>query len=164
MRAILGIPIFKLFEPAHYYENMPIQIYRKFHLQKLKKIQIKNSDIVHISAQNIVCGYLLEPPWLSDSNEYPQSMVLSKIRKNNNVYHRKPKFYYKKGGFRGSKLYRHVFVMTTKPTLNLCDRSVFAGRMCLLQLPSYPKKTIWEPLPYWVDAQTDLSNSWSHRD
>ena len=47
---------------SDHYENMPIQIYRKFHLQKLKNIQIKNSDIFHISAQNIDCGYLLELP------------------------------------------------------------------------------------------------------
>ena len=30
--------------------------------------------ICHISAQNIDCGYSLEPPRRSDSNEYPQSM------------------------------------------------------------------------------------------
>ena len=35
----------------------------------------------HISAQNIDCGYLLEPPRRGGSNEYPQSMFLSKIRK-----------------------------------------------------------------------------------
>ena len=46
-----------------HYENTPIQIYRQFHHKKLKKFQIKNSDIFHISAQNIDCGYLLEPPW-----------------------------------------------------------------------------------------------------
>ena len=46
---------------AHY-ENMPIQIYGKFHLQKTENFQIKNSDIFHISAQNIDCGYSLEPP------------------------------------------------------------------------------------------------------
>ena len=39
------------------YENTPIQIYRKFHLQKLKFFQIKNSDIFHIAAQNIDCGF-----------------------------------------------------------------------------------------------------------
>ena len=44
------------------YENTPIQIYRKFHLQKPKFFQVKNSDIFHISAQNIDCGYSLEPP------------------------------------------------------------------------------------------------------
>ena len=50
--------------PAHlhaHYENTPIQIYRKFH-QKLKKNQIKISNIFPISAQNIDCGYSLEPP------------------------------------------------------------------------------------------------------
>ena len=60
-----------------HYENMPIQIYRKFHLQKLKKFQIT----FHISAQNIDCGYLLEMPRRGSSNEYPQSMLFSKIRK-----------------------------------------------------------------------------------
>ena len=29
---------------------------------KTEKFQIKNSDIFHISAQNIDCWYLLEPP------------------------------------------------------------------------------------------------------
>ena len=41
---------------------MPIQIYRKFYHQKHENFQIKNSDIFHISAQNIDCGYSLEPP------------------------------------------------------------------------------------------------------
>ena len=45
-----------------HYENMPIQIYRKFHLQKHGIFRIKKNDIFHISAQNIDCGYLLEPP------------------------------------------------------------------------------------------------------
>ena len=45
-----------------HYENTPIQIYRKFPLQKLKNIQIKKTDIFLISAQNIDCGYSLEPP------------------------------------------------------------------------------------------------------
>ena len=36
--------------------------------------QIKISDIFHISAQNIDCGYSLEPPRRGGSNEYPQSM------------------------------------------------------------------------------------------
>ena len=35
---------------------------------------IKNSDIVHVSAQNIDCGYSLKPPHRGGSNEYPQSM------------------------------------------------------------------------------------------
>ena len=35
---------------------------------------MKNYDIFHISAQNIDCGYLLEPPRRGSSNEYSQSM------------------------------------------------------------------------------------------
>ena len=36
-----------------------------------------------ISAQNIDCGYLLEPPRWGGSNEYPQSMFMSRNRKIN---------------------------------------------------------------------------------
>ena len=53
-----------------HYENMPIQIYRKFHLQKLKIFKQKNSDILHVFAQNIDCEYSLEPPRRGGSNEY----------------------------------------------------------------------------------------------
>ena len=60
--------------PSEHYENTPIQIHRKFHLQKLNIFGYKNSDIFHISAQNIDCGYSLEPPWRGGSNEYPQSI------------------------------------------------------------------------------------------
>ena len=56
------------------YENMPIQIYWKFYHQNNDSFQIKNSYIFHISAQNIDCGYSLEPPRRGGSNEYPQSM------------------------------------------------------------------------------------------
>ena len=77
------------YSPGENYENMPIQIYRKFHLQKLENFQIKNSDIFHISAQNIDCGYSLELPQRGSSNEYPQSMFLSRNKKNN-VYPCKP--------------------------------------------------------------------------
>ena len=35
----------------------------------------------HISSQNKDCGYSLEPPRRGGSNEYPQSMFLSRIRK-----------------------------------------------------------------------------------
>ena len=43
-----------------HYENTPIQIYWKFHLQKLK-VSDKNPDSFHISAQNKDCGYPIEP-------------------------------------------------------------------------------------------------------
>ena len=52
---------------------------------KTEHFQMKNSDIFHISAQNM------------DSNEYPQSMFLSRNKKNN-VYH------YIKVGFKGVKI------------------------------------------------------------
>ena len=83
------------------------------------KFSDKNSDIFHISAQNIDCGYSLEPPrWggsneypqyplepphRGGSNEYPQYMFLSRNKKNN-VYSCKPQFYYIKVGFKGVKI------------------------------------------------------------
>ena len=60
---------------------MPIQIYCKFYHQKNENFQIKNSDIFHIAAQNIDCGYSLEPPRRGGSNKYPQSMFWAEIRK-----------------------------------------------------------------------------------
>ena len=62
--------------------------------------QIKYSDIFHISAQNIDCGYSLDSPRRGGSNEYPQSMFLSRNKKNN-AYPCKPQFYYIKVGFKG---------------------------------------------------------------
>ena len=65
--------------------------------------QIKNFDIFHISARNIDYGHSLEPPCRGGSNEYPQSMILSRNNKNN-VYPCKPQFYYIKVGFMGVKI------------------------------------------------------------
>ena len=70
---------------------------------KTEKFQIKNSDIFHISAQNIDCGYSLEPPRRGGSNVYPQSMFLSRNKKNN-VYPCKAQFYFIKVGFKGIKI------------------------------------------------------------
>ena len=70
---------------------------------KKEKLQIKTSDILHISAQNIDCGYMLEPPRRGGSNEYPQPMFLSRNKKNN-VYPCKPQFYYIKVGFKEVKI------------------------------------------------------------
>ena len=70
---------------------------------KNENFQIKNSNIFHISAQNIDCGYSLEPPRRGGSNEYPQSMILNRNKKNN-VYPCKPQFYYKKVGLKGDKI------------------------------------------------------------
>ena len=73
-------------------------MYRKFHLQELKKNSEKKNDIFHTSAHNVDCGYSLEPP-----NEYPQSMFLGRNKKNN-LYPCKPQFYYIKVGFKGVKI------------------------------------------------------------
>ena len=45
-----------------------------FTTKKMKCFLDKNSDIFHISAQNIDCGCLSEPPRQGGSNEYPQSL------------------------------------------------------------------------------------------
>ena len=70
----------------------------------------KKNDSFHISTQNIDYGYSLEPPRQGGSNEYPKSMFLSRNKKNN-VYPCEPQFYCIKVWFKGSILYRHVFVM-----------------------------------------------------
>ena len=93
---------------------------------------MKNSNIFHISAQNIDCGYSLEPPRRGGSNEYPQSrrggsneypqsMFLS--RKKKIIYTPvNPGFTIQKWGLRGSKFYRHVFPMlgTQQMLTHLC--------------------------------------------
>ena len=58
-----------------------------FSTKKMAIFQIKNS-IFYISAQNIDCGYSLEPP----------------RNKKNNVYPCKPQFYCIKVGFEGVKI------------------------------------------------------------
>ena len=73
---IVFIAVFVVF----HYENMPVQIYRKSP-PKTENFQIKNSDIFHISAQNVDCGYTLEPPRQGGSSAYPQSMFLSRNKK-----------------------------------------------------------------------------------
>ena len=70
---------------------------------KNNNFSIKNSDVFHVSAQNIDCGYSLEPPRRGCSNEYPPSMFSSK-NKENNIYPCKPQFCYKKVGFKGVKI------------------------------------------------------------
>ena len=53
----------------------PVQIIILKILQpKKENFQIKNSDIFHVLAQNIDCGYLLELPHQGSSNKYPQSL------------------------------------------------------------------------------------------
>ena len=93
----------------HAYSNK-----QKISPPKTKNFQKKNSDIFHISALNIDCGYSLEPPQRGGSNEYPQCFQAKKKKK------KKRKIMYtsvtsiftiQKWGLRGSELYRRVFVM-----------------------------------------------------
>ena len=60
----------------HAYSNILKILPRKN--EKKKKNQIKSSEIFHKFAQNTDCGYSLEPPRRSSSNQYPQSMFLSR--------------------------------------------------------------------------------------
>ena len=53
-----------------------------FKVVKNENFQWKYFDIFLIFAQNIDCGYTLEPPRRGGSNEYPQFMFWSKNRKN----------------------------------------------------------------------------------
>ena len=75
----------------------------------------KKSDNFHISAQNIDCGYSLEPPRWGGSNEYPQSTLLSRNKKNN-VYPWKLQFYNIKVGFKGIKIVLACFRDVEKST------------------------------------------------
>ena len=61
----------------HAYSNILKNFQPKKENLQIKKILI----FFRISDQNIDCGYLLESPRRGGSNEYPQSMFYSKIRK-----------------------------------------------------------------------------------
>ena len=61
-----------------HYENSPMQYTETFLAWKIENFQLKNFDIFLIFAQNIDCGYILEPLRRGGSNEYPHSMFWSK--------------------------------------------------------------------------------------
>ena len=65
-----------------HYANMSVQYTAIFHGCKNDNFQMKFFYIFLIFAQNIDCGYTLEPPQRGGSNEYPQSMFWSKNKKN----------------------------------------------------------------------------------
>ena len=65
-----------------HYENLPMQYTEIFLALKIENFQLKKFDIILSFAQNIDCGYTLEPPRRGGSNEYPQSMFWSKNKKN----------------------------------------------------------------------------------
>ena len=74
-------------------------MYWKFYHQKMKIFKLKILIFFIFLLKNIDCGYSLELP------RYPQSMLLSRSKKNN-VYPCKPQFYYMyiKVGFKGVKI------------------------------------------------------------
>ena len=79
----------------------------------MENFQLKILDIFLIFAQNIDCGYMLEPPRRrGGSSEYPQSMFWSKNNKNRYTPEN-PSFSIKRG-FKGVYMYilhGHVFLM-----------------------------------------------------
>ena len=98
-----------------FFTSVPLQKHAYSNIYKIsppktENFQILNTDIFQISAQNIDCWCLLEPPQQGGSNKYPQYMFLSR-NKINNVYPVNPSFI--KAGFNGITLYRCVFVMKT---------------------------------------------------
>ena len=98
---------------------------------RTENFQVKNFDIFHISAQNIDYGYSLEPPRRCGSNEYPQSMVLSRNKKNN-AYPCKLQFYCIKMGLKGVKIKQACFVMSDLTLLMRRLICVFIRRTCVL--------------------------------
>ena len=59
-----------------------MQYTENFLVVKMKNFTGKILIFFLIFAQNIDCGYTLEPPRRGGSNEYPQSMFWSKNKKN----------------------------------------------------------------------------------
>ena len=56
-----------------------VQYTNNFLALKIENFQQKNLDIFLILAQNIDCGYTLEPPRRGGSNEYPQPMFCEEV-------------------------------------------------------------------------------------
>ena len=86
-------------------------------------------NIFLISAQNIDCGYLLEPPHRGGSNGYPQSIFLAEIWKISEF------FIWKFSVFFGVKfsiyLNRHVFIMFKKGSCQfLAEECKHTGPSC----------------------------------
>ena len=77
-RAPFSVSCFSL---CTHYENLPMQYTKIFSPVKIENFHDIIFAIFHIFAQNIDCGYTLEPPRRGGSNEYPQSMFWSKNKK-----------------------------------------------------------------------------------
>ena len=82
-------------------------IYSNFFRSKIDNFQRTFFDIFLILAQNIDCGYTLEPPRRGGSNEYQQSMFWSKNKKIGIPLHTPVLLY--KSGVQGGIHYTDMF-------------------------------------------------------
>ena len=99
---ILLLP-FTAMELGPHYENTPIQIYSENFTTKNWTFPGKNSDIFsYFRSKHRLC-VLVRTARRGGSNEYQQSMFLSRNKKNN-VYPCKLQFYCIKVGFKGVKI------------------------------------------------------------
>ena len=94
----------------HTLRKLAHAIDKRFLSFKIENFQLKHFDIFLIFAQNIDCGYTLEPPCRGSSYEYPQSMFWSKNKKNRVGLPRIPQFFYIKVGFKGVYISRTCFL------------------------------------------------------
>ena len=88
-------------------KTCPCNIQRFFSSVKIENFTRKKFDIFNILAQNIDCGYTLEPPRRGGSNEYPQSMFWSKNKKIGIPLHTPVLLY--KSGVQGGIHYTDMF-------------------------------------------------------
>ena len=102
----------------------------------------KKSDIFHIPAQNIDCGHPLEPTRRGGSNEYRQSMFLSRNKKNN-VYPCEPQFFLYKSGFSGAQNYIGVFSWWVTFRTHIPSQPLLQLGWCDLESPFH----VETPLP-----------------
>ena len=126
----------------HAYSNI-----KKTSPPKTEKKSDKNFDNFHISAQNIDCGNSFRPPRRGGSNEYPQSMFVSRNKKNN-VYPCKPQFYYIKVGFKGfyviKAYFRNDLSRGTFPTrLHVRLAKTQISLRSLIRVFAVSLKTLW---------------------
>ena len=85
-----------------HYENLPMQYTEIFLASKIEIFQPKNFDIFLIFAQNIDCGYTLEPP-------RHNLCFGAKIKKKIGIPLRTPVLLYKTVGFKGVNITRTCF-------------------------------------------------------
>ena len=108
-------------------------------------------NIFLISAQNMDCGYSLEPPRRGGSNEYPQSMFWAEIKKISEF------FIWIFSVFWGVKfsiyLNRRVFVMLCKTVWIYAEKVIITENRITESIPKAPDK---DPIT-WTDNTKQIS-------